>query len=72
MTRLPVVSGAEEVRKFERAGWVVARQKGSHVMMTRPGTMTTLSVPQHRELDRGLVRALVRAAGLTVEEFIEL
>ena len=67
-----MVSGAEEVRKFERAGWVVARQKGSHVMMTRPGTMTTLSVPQHRELDRGLVRALVRAAGLTVEEFIEL
>ena len=67
-----MVSGAEEVRKFERAGWVVARQKGSHVMMTRPGTMTTLSVPQHRELDRGLVRALVRAAGLTVEELIEL
>ncbi len=72
MTRLPVVSGAEAVRKFERAGWAVARQKGSHVMMTRPGTMTTLSVPQHRYLDRGLVRALIRAAGLTVEEFIEL
>ena len=41
-------------------------------MMTRRGTMTTLSIPQHRELDRGLLRALIRAAGLTVDEFVSL
>lgn len=41
-------------------------------MMTKPGSMVTLSVPQHRELDRGLLRALIRDAGLTVEEFIAL
>ena len=69
MTRLPVVSGAEAVRRFERAAWTVARQKGSHVMMTHPGTIATLSIPQHRELDRGLLRALLRAAGISVEEF---
>ena len=72
MATLPVVSGAEAVRRFERAGWSVARQKGSHIMMTRSGTMATLSIPQHRELDRGLLRALIRAADLTVDEFVSL
>jgi predicted RNA binding protein YcfA (HicA-like mRNA interferase family) len=63
MTDLPVVSGAEAVRRFERSGWFVARRKGSHVMMIRRGVPATLSIPQHRELDRGLLRALIRAAG---------
>jgi predicted RNA binding protein YcfA (HicA-like mRNA interferase family) len=69
---LPVVSGAEAVRRFERAGWVVARRRGSHVMMTRTGAPVTLSIPQHRALDRGLLRALLRAAGMTVDEFVGL
>ena len=72
MTDLPVVSGAEAVRRFERVGWAVARRKGSHVMPTHPGVRATLSIPQHRELDRGLLRALIRAAGMTVEEFAGL
>ncbi len=41
-------------------------------MMTRASTITTLSIPQHREFDRGLLRALIRAAGLTVDEFVSL
>ncbi len=40
-------------------------------MMTRPGTIVTLAIPQHRQLDRGLLRALIRAAGLSVEDFDE-
>lgn len=72
MPQLPVISGAEAVTKFERAGWEVDRQRGSHVMMVKAGSIVTLSIPQHRELDRGLLRALIRAAGLTVEAFIEL
>ncbi len=72
MADLPVVSGAEAVRRFERAGWSVARRKGSHVMMTRRDARATLSVPQHRELDRGLLRACLRAAGMTIEEFVNL
>lgn len=62
-------SGAEAVRKFVRAGWSVNRQKGSHVMMTKPGYQYTLSVPQHRELGPGLLRKLVKQADLTTEEF---
>ena len=66
---LKLCSGAEAVRKFQRAGWSIARQKGSHVMMTRPGYQYTLSIPQHSELGPGLLRKLVSQAGLAVEEF---
>jgi predicted RNA binding protein YcfA (HicA-like mRNA interferase family) len=69
---LPVLSGADTVRAFERAGWSVARQRGSHVVMTKAGESANLSIPQHRELDTGALRGLVRASGLTVDEFIAL
>jgi len=70
--RLKLCSGAEAVRKLQRAGWFIARRKGSHVMLTRPAYQWTLSVPQHDELGPGLLRKLIRQAGLTVEEFNEL
>jgi predicted RNA binding protein YcfA (HicA-like mRNA interferase family) len=69
---LKLCSGAEAVRKFNRAGWSLARQKGSHVMMTKHGYQYTLSIPQHRELGPGLLRKLLRQAGITPEEFNEL
>lgn len=65
--RLRVCSGLDAVRKLERAGWTVARQRGSHVMMVKPGYEYTLSVPQHNELGPGLLRKLIRQAGLTVD-----
>ncbi|MBI4607914.1 MAG: type II toxin-antitoxin system HicA family toxin [Candidatus Rokubacteria bacterium] len=69
---LPVVSGAKAVKAFERAGWVVARRKGSHIILKKPATFYTLSVPDHDELDPGTLRSLIRKAGLTVEEFAAL
>jgi predicted RNA binding protein YcfA (HicA-like mRNA interferase family) len=71
-TNIKLCSGAEAVRKLQRAGWSVARQKGSHVMMTKPGYQWTLSIPQHSELGPGLLRKFIRQAGLTIEEFNEL
>ena len=70
--RLKLCSGAEAVRKFERAGWTVARQRGSHVMMVKVGYEYTLSIPQHNELGPGLLRKLLRQADLTVEAFNSL
>ena len=72
MARLPVMSGAQAVRTFERAGWQFDRQQGSHVIMLKPGHIASLSIPQHRELAPGTLRSLIRAAGLTVEEFVTL
>jgi predicted RNA binding protein YcfA (HicA-like mRNA interferase family) len=72
MPKLPRVSGRETVRAFQRAGWEVARQRGSHVVLTKAESIYTLSVPLHPVLGPGLLRDLIRKAGLTVEEFTEL
>ena len=72
MPKLPRVSGRKAVRAFQRAGWEVARQRGSHVVLTKTGSIYTLSVPLHPVLGPGLLRDLIRKAGLTVEEFTEL
>lgn len=72
MTRLPVISGAAAIRAFGHAGWAVARRESSHVTMKKGGERFLLTVPLHRELDRGLLRGLVRDSGLTVARFMEL
>lgn len=72
MPRLPRISGQEAVQAFEKAGWEASRQRGSHVVLTKPGSMYTLSIPLHRELAAGLLRDQIRKAELTVAEFIEL
>ncbi|MBC8413555.1 type II toxin-antitoxin system HicA family toxin [bacterium] len=70
--QLKLCSGAEAVRIFQKIGWTVSRQKGSHVMMTKPDYQWTLSIPQHKELGPGLLRKLIRQAGISVEEFNSL
>lgn len=72
MPRLPVISGREAVRAFERAGWKVSRREGSHIILTKAGMAVTLSVPDHREVRRGTLRSLIRNAAMTVEEFVSL
>jgi predicted RNA binding protein YcfA (HicA-like mRNA interferase family) len=72
MAKLPVVSGAEAVKAFQRAGWRIDRQRGSHVILLRPGHVASLSVPQHAELAPGTLRAPVRAAGISVDDFAAL
>jgi len=72
MAKLPVVSGKECIRRFQRGGWRRDRQRGSHVVMLKTGEIASLSVPLHRELAPGTLRALIRVAGMTVEEFIDL
>ena len=72
MTQLPLLSGKAVVRAFLKAGWVQFHQRGSHIILIKSGFDRTLSVPNHRELDRGTLRKLVRQSGLTVEEFITL
>lgn len=71
MAQLPVLSGRELVRAFEKFGWQVARQRGSHIVLVKEGARATLSVPNHKEVARGTLRSLIRAAGLTPEEFVQ-
>jgi len=71
MPPLPKLSGKEAVRIFESFGWSIARQKGSHIILVKDGHISTLSVPDHREVAKGTLRSLIRASGLTVAEFNE-
>ena len=70
MSRLPIVSGDEFVRAVARIGFALDRMEGSHMILIGP-TGRRLTVPRHRELGRGLLRALIRDAGLTREEFLQ-
>ena len=71
MPSLPLLSGREVARLFENLGWEVVRQRGSHIILVKDGQRATLSVPDHKEVGRGTLRSLIRAAGLTVEEFMD-
>jgi len=68
MTGLPVVSGRQLVRALERLGFALDRRKGSHMILHRPDPPTTVSVPDHRELDRGTLRAILRQADIAPSE----
>ncbi len=72
MSSLPLISGRQCVRALERAGFYVKRRKGSHMILRRDDPPTTLVVPDHKELDRGTLRAIIRQAGLGVDAFVQL
>ena len=69
---LPVCSGADAIAAFERDGWTRARQHGSHVTLVKTGNPLVLTIPTHRELDRGLLRGLIRKADISVADFSQL
>ena len=72
MSKLPSVSGRQCIRALEKAGFRIVRQEGSHVVVRRDAQFAQLVVPDHRELDRGTLRAIIRQAGLSVDEFVAL
>jgi predicted RNA binding protein YcfA (HicA-like mRNA interferase family) len=72
MARLANVSGREAAQVFQRAGWSALGQVGSHLVMVKPGLRVNLSIPMHKELSVGTLRALIRNAGMTVDEFVDL
>ena len=72
MSRLPVCSGQEAVRAFGKLGYEVDHQTGSHIILRHPATRRRMTVPNHRELAKGTLRAMIREAGITKEEFAEL
>ena len=69
MPKLPLVSGTEVVRTLERLGFIVLRQKGSHIILRR-GPMGCV-VPNHREIKMGTLSGILKQAGVSAEEFIE-
>jgi predicted RNA binding protein YcfA (HicA-like mRNA interferase family) len=73
MTRLPVVSGRDLVKTFSRIGYLNDHQRGSHIILRQEfPPYRRLTIPDHKEIAKGTLRAILREAGLTLEEFLEL
>jgi predicted RNA binding protein YcfA (HicA-like mRNA interferase family) len=64
---LPHISGADAIRALQKLGFVVVRQKGSHVMLRRGSTGCV--VPNHRELKLGTLSGILKQAGVSADEF---
>ncbi|MEW6572191.1 MAG: type II toxin-antitoxin system HicA family toxin [Bacillota bacterium] len=72
MTRLPQISGRDCARALMKAGFYLKRQEGSHMILRRDEPFTQAVVPDHKELDKGTLRAIIRDTGLSISEFVEL
>lgn len=74
MTGLPVISGKELIKILVREGFVIRRQKGSHVRLIKYTTKNTLkiTVPLHNEIDRGTLISILNSANIPKEDFIKL
>jgi len=70
--KLPRISGKECVKALQKTGFIVRRQAGSHIIMRKENPFCQLVVPNHNELDSGTLRAIIRDAKMTVEDFTRL
>ena len=69
MAELPRISGARAIQVFERLGFVVVRQRGSHVVLRKQDRGCV--IPVHKELAIGTLRSAIRQAGLTTDDFVD-
>jgi predicted RNA binding protein YcfA (HicA-like mRNA interferase family) len=72
VSALPHLSGRQCVAALSQIGFYRKRQHGSHIILRRDDPFTQLVVPDHKELDRGTLRAILRQANLGVDDFIKL
>jgi predicted RNA binding protein YcfA (HicA-like mRNA interferase family) len=71
MSHLPIISGDQFVKAVSKIGYNWDHTEGSHMILLHPSGRR-LSVPRHKELGRGLLRALIRDADMSHDEFIRL
>lgn len=72
MPKLPVCSGEDAIKAFIKDGWLLGRQKGSHVTLYKTDSFVVLTIPLHDTLDKGLLRSQIKKAGMSVEQFTRL
>ncbi len=73
MSKLPVVSGKDAVKIFQKMGYQFDHQTGSHVILRQTfPPFRRLTIPNHKEIAKGTLRSLIREAGLTVDQFVDL
>lgn len=73
MPKLPSVKPRQLIKRFEKAGYVIDRQKGNHVILYHPKEHKRLTIPLHvKDLPKGTLLSIIKQAGLSKEEFLKL
>lgn len=74
LSNLPLASGSEHAKAFQRLGWTLdhkRRGRGKHFLLTRTGRRATLSIPDHHEVKRAIIAALIALAGVTEADYVK-
>ena len=72
MSVLPRISGQQCLKALQKKGFYLKLQAGSHMILRKDDPFCQLVVPDHKELDTGTLRAIIRQSGLSVDEFVKL
>lgn len=72
MSKLPNISGRDCIKALQKIGFYKKRQESSHIIMRRDNPFAQVVVANHQELAKGTLRAIIRDADLSVDEFISL
>ena len=72
MSKLPQISGRDCAKALEKTGFYIKRQRGSLIILRRDEPFAQVVVPDHKMLDRGTLRAIIRHSGVSVDEFLNL
>jgi predicted RNA binding protein YcfA (HicA-like mRNA interferase family) len=72
VTKLPAISWKDAVKALERAGFIFDRQRGSHMVFYHPQSQATAVVPRHATIKKGTLAHILKQAGMTVDEFLQL
>ncbi|MBS3104186.1 type II toxin-antitoxin system HicA family toxin [Candidatus Woesearchaeota archaeon] len=73
MPKLPVISGLEVVKALKKFGYEIDHQTGSHIILRQnKEPFRRMTVPNHKEIAKGTLRAIIRQAGLSREDFFKL
>ncbi len=70
MSELPILSGKEIIKALKKCGYIILRQRGSHIRL-HGKNKNPITVPNYKSIDRSLLRKILRDAQLTDEEFIK-
>jgi predicted RNA binding protein YcfA (HicA-like mRNA interferase family) len=68
----PLSQAKSAFEVLENAGFYIKRRESSHAILRRDDPFAQVVVPDHKEIDRGILRAIIRQAGLSVAEFVKL
>lgn len=70
MSQLPCISGRDAIKALQKVGYEFDRQRGSHIVLRQnESPYRRLTIPDHDEIAKGTLRAIIRQAGLTIDEF---